>query len=339
MIIPVFLPHLGCGDRCVYCDQNIITDIGEVTLRERIERSLANREGPVEVGLYGGNIFGIPPEVLRHLFSLFSGYRNIITNFTISTKPVPLDDEVMFILKQNQVTTIELGIPSFNDTILEVLNRKHTKKDLRKAFQRLTKEGFRVALQVMVGLPYETIADIAETIENINQLNPAFIRIYPLALINGTPLAGMYEAKQFLPIPFGEAIYRAMLIHLSALQHEIKTVKMGLTDNEVMQDKIIGGYYHPAFGFLVKSEAYYRAVLVKMAKTGFKGEVSIFINERDISHLLGHKRNNIKRFHDAGISVTWQIIDTPPGTFMLRSTERTATGTIFDALMEVPEMA
>jgi sulfatase maturation enzyme AslB (radical SAM superfamily) len=340
MIIPVFLPHLGCDDRCVYCDQDSITDIGDETLRDRIERSLANREGPVEVGLYGGNIFGIQPDALRRLFSLFSGYRNTITNFTISTKPVvPLNDEAIFILKQNRVTTIELGIPSFNDTILEVLNRKHTKEDLRKAFRRLTQEGFRVALQVMVGLPYETMADIVETTENIIQLNPAFIRIYPLAFIKGTPLADMYEAKQFLPIPFDEAIYRAMRIYLSAFQYAIKTVKMGLTDNEVIKDRIIGGYYHPAFGFLVKSEAYYRAVLVTMAKAGFKGDVSIFINDRDISHLLGHKRNNVKMFHDAGISITWQIIDTPPGTFMLRSMERTITGTIFDALMEVQEMA
>lgn len=332
VIIPVFLPHLGCDDRCVYCDQDSITDIGEDTLRDRIERSLANREGPVEVGLYGGNIFGIQPDALRRLFSLFSDYRNVITHFTISTKPIPLIDEVISILKQNHVTTIELGIPSCNDTILEALNRKHSKEDLRKTFYRLTHEGFHVALQVMVGLPNETIADIYETTENIIFLRPSYIRIYPLAFISGTPLAHMYETKQFLPIPFDEAINRAMLIYLNALKHGIKTVKMGLTDNEVIQDRIIGGYYHPAFGFLVKSEAFYRAVLANIAGAGFKGDVTVFLSNKDVSHLIGHRRMNLMRFRDLGIAITWQTMGIEQGTFMLRSGEATTTGNIYDAL-------
>jgi uncharacterized radical SAM superfamily protein len=332
MVVPVFLPHLGCDDRCVYCDQDIITDIGEETLRDRIERSLANHEGPLEVGLYGGNVFGIKSEALYRLFSLFDGFQDTISHFAISTKPVPLNDEVLYILKKNRVKTIELGVPSFNDTILEILNRKHTKEDLRNAFHRLTQGGFSVALQVMVGLPYETMADIVETIENITQLNPAFIRIYPLAFISGTPLADMYEAKRFLPIPFDEAIYRAMLIYLNALKHGIKTVKMGLTDNEVIKDRIIGGYYHPAFGFLVKSEAFYRAVIVKIAGAGFKGDVTVFLSNKDVSHLIGHRRMNLLRFRDIGLSITWQTMEIEPGTFMLRSGEATTTGNIYNAL-------
>ncbi len=63
----------------------------------------------------------------------------------------------------------------------------------------------------------------------------------------------MYTAGEFSVITLEEAIHRAMLIYLSSLQHDIKTVKMGLTDNEVIKDRIVGGYYHPAFGFLVKA--------------------------------------------------------------------------------------
>jgi histone acetyltransferase (RNA polymerase elongator complex component) len=335
MIVPVFLPHLGCQDRCIYCDQDVITDIREEDLRTRIGQSLANRHGSFEVGLYGGNIFGIEPEALRRLFSCFDNHQTAITNFRISTKPVPLNPEVMGILKENRVTTIELGIPSFNDHILEFLNRKHTSADLNKAFKLLTGEGFQVALQVMVGLPHETMEDIRETVANIISLKPFYIRIYPLAFINGTPLADMYKAQKFVPITFDEANHRAMLIYLNALQHEIKTVKMGLTDNEVIKEKIIGGYYHPAFGFLVKSEAFFHAVMAKIAETGFSGEVTVFLNNRDISHLLGHKRCNIIRFNEAGFSITWQTTDILPGTFMLKSRGGETTGKVFDALTGV----
>jgi len=334
MIIPVFLPHLGCRDRCIYCDQNLITDIGEENLRTRIEQSLATRQGPFEVGLYGGNIFGLKPETLKRLFSYFDSYQAAITNFRISTKPVPLNDKIIGILKENRVTTIELGIPTFNDQILEFLNRKHTAADLKNAFRVLTGEGFQVALQVMVGLPHETMSDIRESVTNIINLKPTYIRIYPLAFINGTPLADMYKVQKFVPITFDEAIHRAMLIYLNALQHEIKTVKMGLTDNEVIKEKIIGGYYHPAFGFLVKSEALYSAVMSNFAKAGINKEIAIFINNKDVPHLIGHKRNNLGRFAKASISVNWQTTDISVGTFILNSRKIQVTGTIFDALAE-----
>ena len=334
MIIPVFLPHLGCQGRCIYCDQNIITDIGDENLRTRIEQSLATRQGPFEVGLYGGNIFGLKPETLKRLFSYFDSYQAAITNFRISTKPVPLNDKIIGILKENRVTTIELGIPTFNDQILEFLNRKHTAADLKNAFRVLTGEGFQVALQVMVGLPHETMSDIRESVTNIINLKPSYIRIYPLAFINGTPLADMYKVQKFVPIAFDEAIHRAMLIYLNALQHEIKAVKMGLTDNEVIKEKIIGGYYHPAFGFLVKSEALYSAVMSNIAKAGINKEIAIFINNKDVPHLIGHKRNNLGRFAKASISVNWQTTDISVGTFILNSRKIQVTGTIFDALAE-----
>ena len=135
MIVPIFLPHLGCQDRCIYCDQDTITDVNARDLKSRIEEILTSRKDPFEVGLYGGNIFNIKPEALRRLFSYFDNYRAVIKNFRISTKPVPLDDEVIAILIENRVTTVELGIPSFNDHILELLNRKHTAADLEQSLQ------------------------------------------------------------------------------------------------------------------------------------------------------------------------------------------------------------
>jgi hypothetical protein len=123
-----------------------------------------------------------------------------------------------------------------------------------------------------------------------------------------------------------------MFIYLNTLQHEIKTVKMGLTDNEVIKEKIIGGYYHPAFGFLVKSEAFYRAVMAKLIQAGFDREVAVSLNNRDIPHLLGHKRSNMSRFHEAGTSITWQTMDIPPGAFILKSEGKETAGNVFDAL-------
>ncbi len=332
MIVPIFLPHLGCQTRCIYCDQDAITDIEATDLQTRIDQSLAGRRNPVEVGLYGGNIFGLQPEAVKRLFSCFDGHRSEITNFRISTKPLPINHEIIDILKKNGVTTIELGIPTFNDRILELLNRKHTAADLINAFHVLTDKGFQVAFQVMVGLPHETMDDIRETVKNIVSLKPSFIRIYPLAFISGTPLADMYTAGNFSVITLEEAIHRAMLIYLSSLQHDIKTVKMGLTDNEVIKDRIVGGYYHPAFGFLVKSLAFHLAIMTKIHEGGFNGKATIYLDNRDVPHLLGHKRTNLVRFLDAGLSISWETAHISPGTFIIKTGQKKASGTIFDAL-------
>jgi len=158
------------------------------------------------------------------------------------------------------------------------------------------------------------------------------MRIYPLTFISGTPLADTYKAGEFSVITFEEAVHRAMFLYLNALQHGVKTVKMGLTDNEVIKERIVGGYYHPAFGHLVKSEAFYRAIMAKLTQARLDGEVTISLNNRDIPHLLGHKRNNIRRLHGAGISITWQTKDIPIGTFIMKSSKKEVFGDVFDAL-------
>ena len=147
-----------------------------------------------------------------------------------------------------------------------------------------------------------------------------------------TPLGRMFETHRFTPISFEEAVSRTLFIYLSALQQGIKTVKMGLTDNEVIKEKIIGGYYHPAFGFLVKSAAFYRAITAKVAQTGFNGEITVYLNNRDVPHLLGHKRSNLIAFQRAGFPICRQIADIPPDTFRLRCGDSEVTGTVFDAL-------
>ncbi len=332
MIVPVFLPHLGCHERCIYCDQGAITDIHDQDIRSRIERVLARIDGTYEIGLYGGNIFGIKPRDLRRFFEYFRDYDTKISGFRISTKPIPPDDETIRILKEYGVTVIELGMPVFNNDILAQLNRKHTVEDFFRTFQMLKHERFHVALQSMVGLPGESVHDIRETAAQVIRLRPHYIRIYPLVVLEGTPLHSMYEKGLFRPIPFEDAVERAAYIYLNALQNGIKTVKMGLTDNEIIQEKVMAGHFHPAFGYMVKSHAFYLAVRTHLDAASITGKVTVQLNRRDVPHLLGHKRTNIRKFEAQGISVSWEEKEVKEGGFIILGGLRTTKGTIFDAI-------
>ncbi len=91
MIVPVFLPHVGCGERCTYCNQDIITNNPrDTTIETRIALSLASVQGPVEAALYGGNILGLGSTDLAGLLGLFEPYRHKISHMRISAKPGPV---------------------------------------------------------------------------------------------------------------------------------------------------------------------------------------------------------------------------------------------------------
>jgi histone acetyltransferase (RNA polymerase elongator complex component) len=333
MILPVFLPHIGCNERCIYCDQQFITDLRDTDPSSVIAKTLSAHEGPYEVGLFGGNMFGLEPDQLRHVFSGFEEYKDRITNFRISTKPVPLDEEIIHILKANRVTIIELGIPTFNNRILSRLNRRHSAEELIKTYKALIEEGFHVALQFMAGLPDETMTDIETTVRHMAALKPCYIRIYPLVVLATTPLGEMFIKGLFIPASFDTVLDRVVYIYLHALKENIPIVKMGLTDNEVIKEKILAGQYHPAYGYMVKSRAFYLAIMAKLRTLSVKGkDVIVHLNNRDIPHLLGHKRGHIARFAEEGIFIEWEEGGISQDNFILCYDSHSIAGSIFDAL-------
>ena len=88
MILPVFLPHYGCGQRCTYCNQDHITNSEkDGSIEDRVARLLGSRSNPVEVALYGGNMLGLNRTRLEGLLRLFEPYRDKIAGLRISTKP------------------------------------------------------------------------------------------------------------------------------------------------------------------------------------------------------------------------------------------------------------
>lgn len=332
MLCPVFLPHLGCDRRCIYCDQTVITDIKESDIEEVIKASVPEGKKTYEVGLFGGNIFNISPSLLKKIFYLFRDYREYIEGFRVSTKPVPLKKEIIEILKENNVKVIELGMPVFNDKILDMLNRGYTVADFYNTYDFLRQEGFHVALQVMVGLPCEDRKEVGNTAENIRKLMPSYIRIYPLVVLKDTPLCHAFMKGDFLPCDFNEVVIRALYIYLNALSLNIPVVKMGLTDNEIIKEKIVGGSYHPAFGSIVKAEGFFIALTSHFLKYNLKGKIKIKIDKKDVPHLSGYKRKNMERWAEKGIYIEREIRDLGSGEFIIKHGEKDIKGNILDGI-------
>ncbi len=319
MILPVFLPHVGCGSRCIYCNQNHITKKGTGRdIGEELASLFASIRGRAEVALYGGNPLGMEAAALERLFGLFDPYVDRILFFRISARPDPVSDDVISLLKKHNVRKIELGMPTFNEEILRTLRRGHTAAGAMNAYRRLRKEGFEVGMQVMVGLPGETFRDVEQTTSRILALAPSFIRVYPLVVIDDTPLALLFREGRFLPGSLEQAVAKSAFIYVCAWKNGIKTIKMGLTENDVLREKIVSGPYHPAFGYLVKSEAFGLSVEEGCRRANLSGEVLLRINRSDLPHLIGLQRRNMERLKHLGIIVRWAT-DTAvvPGHFAI----------------------
>jgi histone acetyltransferase (RNA polymerase elongator complex component) len=338
MIVPVFLPHLGCGQRCTYCNQNLITgSAGEYGLEESIALLLAPFETPVEVALYGGNPLGLEPESLERLLGLFGPYKEKITRLRISARPGPVSRSVIGVLRDHRVRTIELGTPTFNDRILARLSRGHDSEDSYNTVRLMKEEGFETGMQVMVGLPGETHDDVRETVSAIISLAPSFIRIYPLLVIEETLLFEQFSLGSFVPDALDEAVAKASFIYASAWAHGIGTIKMGLTENAALRARIAAGPFHPAFGYLVKSEAFRRAVSNKCEELGVMGKVLVRLCPSDVPHLIGYKRSNIEKLRDKAVLITWGTDQAlKAGHFAVEAGERIVEGDLADALARTP---
>jgi histone acetyltransferase (RNA polymerase elongator complex component) len=333
MTLPVFLPHLGCRQRCIYCNQQLITgkqgknDV-EVTVRD----ALASLNDRTEVAIYGGNPLGLSLKELARLFSLFDAHRDSISHLRLSTEPIPPDAQIIELLKEKNVRIIELGIPAFNDETLRALGRHHTVQDLYDTYHLLTRNGFSVGLQVMIGLPNETAGDVRTTARHIADLSPPFIRIYPLVVLRDTALYTDFREQRFTPLSLEDAVERASFLYLSALSHATKVVKMGLTDNEFLKDALVAGPYHPAFGYLVRSYAFRMAVIGACQRAALSGKVTVSLSKRDVPHLIGYRRSNLSRLAERGIEASWEVVDLPQDLFQVSDGEMKVEGTLGEAL-------
>ena len=135
-IIPIFLPHQGCPQRCSFCHQPHITGIPTQTpftpdgIRAIIETALQEprsqaRGAQFEVAFYGGTFTGLDLTLQKQFLNTAQTYVNDgdLIGIRLSTHPAMFDERVFELLTAFSITTIELGVQSFDNQILQLANR------------------------------------------------------------------------------------------------------------------------------------------------------------------------------------------------------------------------
>lgn len=302
-IIPVFISYAGCPHRCAFCNQRSINSQHEYSLSavyEQINKYLAYFpiESDKEIAFYGGSFTGIAAEQQEELLSIAKklNAKANVKKIRLSTRPDYIDKKVIERLQRYSVNLVELGVQSLDESVLKLANRGHDSNVVFKAASMLREAGLDFGIQLMTGMPGQDWQSIKATAEQVVELKPAVVRIYPLVIFADTDFALQYKNGQMQLADFTEIIEQTAYMANVFAQNGLNVIRIGLQEDDGLREQgaVLAGFHHPAFGELVASCNYREKI--RQLLLGKQGKVNLLVPRKEISQALGHKKANVEYF-------------------------------------------
>ncbi len=310
LVIPIFIPHRGCPHQCLFCNQQSITgeDRGSGRLKSAIGRTieewLARSPGrsDVQVAFYGGSFTCLAVEEQVDMLSSVRSFLDSgrVESIRLSTRPDCIDRDVCRLLREYGVKTVELGVQSMDDRILQKSRRGHTVLHSMEAFRLLRDAGMEVGIQLMIGLPAETTVSFLHGINEVIRLQPDFVRLYPVLVVQNSELEELYYKGEYHPLSLNKAVALTAEGFSRLRRAAIPVIRMGLQPSESLEQSLVSGPYHPSFGELVQSRIWFKKIRRKLAALHPDEKITISVSHRDLSAVNGMSRKNIQRLNESG---------------------------------------
>lgn len=116
---------------------------------------------------------------------------------TIEVNPGTVTLEKLNDYKTVGINRISLGLQATQDRLLKRIGRIHNYKDFLEAYELLKRVGFNnINVDLMIGLPNQSIKDLKESLEKIIKLNPNHISVYSLIIEDGTPISKLLDEEK-----------------------------------------------------------------------------------------------------------------------------------------------
>lgn len=310
VILPIFLPHQGCSNRCIFCNQKAIAK--EIPSPQQvyqfIESSLSSlpvKKGlrEIQVAFYGGSFTKMEEETQRAYLKAIRPLllRGQIHSIRISTRPDALNETTLSLLKEYGVKTIEVGAQSMVNEVLFLSQRNHTKEDTLSAVLQLRRWGFEVGIHLMMGLLGDTFEGFLDSLDQVILLRPDFIRIHPTLVLRGAPLEELWLQGKYLPLSLEETIPYLKRAVLKSEKASIPIARIGLQPSRDLEEHLLAGPYHPALHQLIDSAIFYEMAQKLLKDFPDETRVTFFCHPKDLSNLIGHRNENIfklkEQFH------------------------------------------
>ncbi len=306
--ISIFVPHEGCPNNCSFCNQKAISGQSKTSTEKdvfsAVETAISHNIDPknTEIAFFGGSFTAIEREQMVSLLTaakcLLEKYR--FAGIRVSTRPDCIDKEVLSLLKNYGVTSVELGAQSMDDIVLFLNRRGHTADHVRNASKLIKDFGFSLGLQMMTGLYGSDFEKDYYTAREIIKLSPETVRIYPTVVLKNTYLGELFEKGEYLP-PNAEKTAPFAAELLTEFENAgIKVIKLGLHASETVEKDMIGGAYHPAFRELCEGYIFLKKMTDLLEKKDKSGNYTLYVAKKSISKAKGLNKRNEKALKNQG---------------------------------------
>ena len=196
-----------CKQKCFYCDfpsyarkDDLMSDYIEALLIELKEKIKGYKVRCLFIG--GGTPSYLNEENLRELMKVIKNI-NFVENAekTIECNPGTVSEEKFNIMKDGGINRLSFGLQTTKNNLLKGIGRIHTFEAFKDNYKLARSVGFNnINIDMMFGLPNQSVKDWTESLEEVAKLNPEHISAYSLIIEEGTPFYKLYnEDKLKLP--------------------------------------------------------------------------------------------------------------------------------------------
>lgn len=302
-IVSLFIPHLGCPNDCIFCNQRKITNYVEIVKQEEIRNEINNQlsnfpdksNDDIQIAFYGGSFTGIEESAMIEYLKIANEFIKAgnVKSIRLSTRPDYIDEHILNILKEYNVETIELGVQSMVDSVLDANLRCHDSNCVKSATKLIKSFGFELGLQMMTGL-YKSSSDMdLYTADELIKLQPDFVRIYPTLVIKNTLLETYTKTNKYTPQNLDESVDNCTKIYLKFIAANIPVIRLGLlnTDNIKEGKDVVAGAIHPNFRQLVEDNLY-RKVVDNVLENNKIQSLEIHVKGSVLNNFVGYNKEN-----------------------------------------------
>ncbi|MCH5203433.1 MAG: radical SAM protein [Oscillospiraceae bacterium] len=310
--ISIFIPHIGCPHLCSFCDQKSISGAEKAPTAKEVEAMLEEQSNHLlsngmsaEIAFFGGSFTAVPRD---YMIELLETAKNAVEKFPAysgircSTRPDCVDDEIVGILKRYNVSAVELGAQSMSDEVLKANERGHTSDDVRKASELIKNADIELGLQMMTGLYLDTKERSLDTCREFIKIKPKTVRIYPTVILENTRLGELYKSGLYESFSFEETVELCAKMLEMFTENGISVIRMGLHSSRELEEKMLGGAYHPSFREFVESRSFLNELSERLERFG-KGRYTVLSDRKNISKIIGQKRENLVRLREKGYDI------------------------------------
>lgn len=197
-----------CAHQCGYCDFAVVAGQDHLIALylEALAAELATLQVPRPVRtlfLGGGTPTYLTPDLLERLLTTLGHWLPLEADgeFSVEANPGTLTADKVAVLADHGVNRVSLGAQSFNAAVLGVLERDHVPADVPRAVERVRQRIDNVSLDLIFGVPGQTLADWQADLATALALAPDHVSTYGLTYEKGTRLWKQRRAGRIQPLP------------------------------------------------------------------------------------------------------------------------------------------